>query len=51
MGARGLTGAAYGEHYDHDRHHSGTAIKAVTYHKFVVKQSEMGWIAEVFLDL
>jgi len=51
FGADRVTGVAYGERYDHDRHHSGTAIKAVTYHEFLVKQSDGGWIAEVFLDL
>jgi SHS2 domain-containing protein len=51
LGAGRVTGAAYGERYDRERHHSGTAIKAVTYHKFLVKQSGNGWIAEVFLDL
>jgi SHS2 domain-containing protein len=46
-----VTGIVYGEHYDHNRHRAGTAIKAVTYHKFFVKQSPIDWIAEVFLDL
>jgi SHS2 domain-containing protein len=51
LGEGRVTGAAYGERYDHDRHRVGTAIKAVTYHKFFVKQSPTGWVAEVFLDL
>lgn len=51
LGEGRVTGAAYGERYDHERHHSGTAIKAVTYHEFLVKQSGNGWVAEVFLDL
>jgi SHS2 domain-containing protein len=51
IGKGRVTGVAYGERYDHDRHRAGTAIKAVTYHKFFVKQSPTGWIAEVFLDL
>jgi SHS2 domain-containing protein len=46
-----VTGTAYGEHYDHNRHRAGTAIKAVTYHKFFAKQSPSGWVTEVFLDL
>jgi SHS2 domain-containing protein len=46
-----VTGIAYGELYDHDRHRAGTAIKAVTYHKFFVQQSPTGWVAEVFLDV
>jgi SHS2 domain-containing protein len=46
-----VTGAAFGERYDHNRHRAGTAIKAVTYHKFFVKQLPTGWVAEVFLDV
>lgn len=46
-----VTGTLYGELYNHERHRAGTAIKAVTYHKFSVKHSGNGWIAEVFLDL
>ena len=44
-------GVAYGEPYDRNRHRAGTAIKAVTYHRFLVRQSAAGWTAEVFLDL
>lgn len=51
LGEGRVTGAVYGEHYDHSRHRAGTAIKAVTYHKFFVKQSATGWVAEVFLDV
>jgi protein archease len=46
-----VTGTAYGERYNRDRHRTGTAIKAVTYHRFFVAQSPTGWVAEVFLDL
>jgi SHS2 domain-containing protein len=46
-----VTGIVYGERYNHDRHRAGTAIKAVTYHRFFVGQSPTGWTAEVFLDL
>jgi SHS2 domain-containing protein len=46
-----VTGVAHGERYDRARHRAGTAVKAVTYHKFFVKQSPNGWLAEVFLDL
>src|ERR1700688_2382693 len=51
LGEGRVIGAAYGERYDRDRHRAGTAIKAVTYHKFLVHQSEGGCMAEVFLDL
>jgi SHS2 domain-containing protein len=46
-----VSGIVHGERYDRTRHHAGTAIKAVTYHKFFVEQSRTGWVAEVFLDL
>jgi SHS2 domain-containing protein len=46
-----VTGVAYGEPYDRARHRAGTAIKAVTFHRFLVKQTPAGWVAEVFLDL
>lgn len=29
----------------------GAATGAVTFHRFLVKQTPTGWIAEVFLDL
>jgi SHS2 domain-containing protein len=44
-------GVAHGERYDRARHRAGTAIKAVTLHRFLVKQTPARWIAEVFLDL
>jgi SHS2 domain-containing protein len=50
-GARGLRGTAYGEALDHCRHHSGTQIKAVTFHQLYVEESDDGWCAQVFLDL
>jgi protein archease len=46
-----VTGFAYGEPYDRNRHHAGTAIKAVTYHRFKIEKSAVGWTAEVFLDV
>jgi SHS2 domain-containing protein len=51
LGNDRVTGVAYGESYDRGRHRAGTAIKAVTYHKFLVRQFESGYLAEVFLDL
>jgi SHS2 domain-containing protein len=51
LGDGRATGVAYGEPYDRERHRAGTAIKAVTYHRFMVQQSPAGWIAEVFLDV
>jgi len=54
-----IRGTAFGERYDRSRHHAGTAIKAVTYHRFRVERlggavgehSAGEWIAEVFLDV
>ena len=46
-----VTGVAYGERYDRTRHRAGTAIKAVTFHRFRVEQTPAGWVAEVFLDV
>jgi len=51
LGADHVSGIAYGERYDRSRHSAGTAIKAVTYHRFFVDQSPAGWVAEVFLDV
>ena len=50
-GTDGVWGTAYGEAFDHRRHHSGTHIKAVTFHQLYVKESGEGWCAQVFLDL
>ncbi len=50
-GSDGARGTAYGEAFDHSRHHSGTHIKAVTFHQLYVKESGEGWCAQVFLDL
>ena len=41
----------YGEPLDRSRHHSGTHIKAVTFHQLYVKETPAGWSAQVFLDL
>jgi SHS2 domain-containing protein len=46
-----LHATVYGEPLDRDRHHSGTHIKAVTFHQLFVKQTYDGWSAQVFLDL
>jgi len=51
LGEGRVTGVAYGEIYNHERHRAGTAIKAITFHKFLVKKSASGWVAEVFLDV
>ena len=51
LGAGRVRGLAHGERYDRTRNRAGTAIKAVTLHKFFVERSPTGWIAEVFLDV
>ena len=51
LGDDRVTGVVFGERYDRARHHAGTAIKAVTYHKFFVKRLPAGWVSEVFVDL
>ena len=47
-----LTGTAYGEPTDFDKHVVYTEIKAVTYHQLDVKQNAHGiWEAQVIFDL
>jgi SHS2 domain-containing protein len=43
---------AWGEAIDPERHQLDTEVKAVTYHRLKVEQTEDGgWLAEVILDL
>jgi SHS2 domain-containing protein len=51
LGEGQVTGVAYRGQYDCERHRAGTAVKAVTYHRFFVKRLPSEWVAEVFLDL
>lgn len=37
--------------YDTDRHHILREIKAVTYHRIAVAQSQSGWRSQVFFDV
>ena len=46
-----LCATVYGEPLDRKGHHSGTHIKAVTYHQLQIVQNREGWSAQVFLDL
>jgi SHS2 domain-containing protein len=50
-GEKRVRATVYGEPFDRERHHSGTHIKAVTFHQLFVKESSEGWCAQVFLDL
>ncbi len=47
----GLTGTAWGEMLDRDRHELGHEVKAVTYHGLKVEQTADGWLAEVIVDI
>jgi SHS2 domain-containing protein len=46
-----ILATAHGEPFDRERHHSGTHIKAVTFHQLKIEESAEGWCAQVFLDL
>jgi len=46
-----VRGVVWGERCDRQRHVSGVAIKAVTYHQFGIEKVEDGWRARVYLDL
>ncbi len=46
-----LSGEAYGEELDPGRHELVVDVKAVTLHRFEVKQTSQGWKATVILDI
>jgi SHS2 domain-containing protein len=47
----GLTGVAWGEKLDPERHEPGHEVKAITYHGLKVEQTADGWLAEVIVDI
>jgi SHS2 domain-containing protein len=47
----GLTGTAWGEPLDAERHVLSHEVKAVTYHELRVEQTADGWLAEVIVDI
>jgi SHS2 domain-containing protein len=47
----GLTGTAWGEPLDRERHHLEHEVKAITYHGLRVEQTADGWLAEVVVDI
>jgi SHS2 domain-containing protein len=47
----GLTGTAWGEPIDPDRHQLAHEVKAITYHGLKVEQTADGWLAEVIVDI
>ena len=46
-----LEASAYGEEIDPQRHDLNVDVKAVTYHRFTVEQTQQGWKATVVLDV
>jgi SHS2 domain-containing protein len=51
VAADGLTGKAWGEPLDRERHELGHEVKAITYHGLKVEQTADGWLAEVIVDI
>lgn len=51
LGADCICATVYGEPLDRNRHHSGTQVKAVTYHQLQMARLDDGWTAQVFVDL
>jgi protein archease len=49
--ADGLTGTAWGEPLDPERHELGHELKAITYHGLRVESEGGGWLAEVIVDI
>jgi SHS2 domain-containing protein len=47
----GLTGTAWGEPLDRERHVLDHEVKALTYHGLRVEQQGGGWLAEVIVDI
>ncbi|HEV3384963.1 MAG TPA: archease [Gemmata sp.] len=47
----GLTGIAWGEPLDSNRHQLAHEVKAITYHGLKVVQTADGWLAEVIVDI
>lgn len=49
--ADGLTGAAWGECLDPERHVLEHEVKAITYHGLRLEQADGEWLAEVIVDI
>jgi SHS2 domain-containing protein len=47
----GLSGTAWGEPLDPERHLLNHEVKAITYHELAVEPVEGGWRAEVIVDI
>jgi SHS2 domain-containing protein len=46
-----LTGKIFGEEIDQIKHKVKTDVKAITYHRLIVKQLKSKWIAQAILDI
>lgn len=51
LGARTLSGSAFGEPLDPARHAAHAGVKAVTYHGLALRRTGKGWDATVVLDV
>jgi SHS2 domain-containing protein len=51
VGATGLSGSAWGEPLDRNRHRLLHEVKAITYHGLTVEHTDQGWLAEVIVDI
>ncbi|HTK11100.1 MAG TPA: archease [Ktedonobacteraceae bacterium] len=51
MTEKRVTGRAYGEPYDAQRHELSSAIKAVTWHEAAIEQTADGYRARIIFDL
>jgi SHS2 domain-containing protein len=51
VNAAGLTGTAWGEPLDRERHNLEHEVKAITYHGLEVTQTADSWEAEVIVDI
>jgi SHS2 domain-containing protein len=49
--AEGLSGTAWGEPLDRERHLLSHEVKAITYHGLRVEPVAGGWLAEVIVDI
>ena len=47
----GLTGFAWGESLNRDRHTLEHEVKAITYHGLRLERDGDGWMAEVIVDI
>ena len=47
----GMTGTAWGELLDQERHLLAREVKAITYHELKVEKTSEGWLAEVIVDI